>query len=145
MYSLLLGLGYFAALIRRARTVHNGIELQGQLPAMRPLYAQVILSMFLKPRQLAVSRLPAPEMPELSIVSKAVPVNISKLASYRHVCQLSESTHVPLLYPCVETFSMNLACMCLPTFPISVLGSVLARYKAVLYQPILNTDVLTYR
>jgi len=74
-----------------------------------------------------------------------VAVNAQNLTKYRKKCGLSEGKGLPILYPTVETFCMNLACMCLPTFPISVIGGVLARYKAIMHRPIQETEILTYR
>lgn len=145
LYSLLFGLGYVATLLRRAQLVRSGTELQHQLPALKPLYAQVVLSVLFKPKHLLVAHNVQPSLPALSIISRAVTINKSKLLAYRNICQFPDSTHVPIVYPAVETFSMNLACMCMKAFPISVLGGVLARYKAVMHQPIQATDVLTFR
>lgn len=147
LYSVLFGIGYFASLLRRAKSLQNGVTLQHHLPALRPLYAQVVLSVLLKPRQLpaASSVNTEPKLPELAIVSKEVAVDRKQLQKYLSMCQLPERESIPLVYPSIETFSMNLACMCMAAFPISVLGGVLARYKAIMYQPIAATEVLTYR
>lgn len=146
LYSFLFGLGYFVSLIRRSKIFQNGVTLQHHLPALRPLYAQVVLSVLLKPRQLpsAIS-VKEPILPELCIVSKGVPLDRSKLDKYCDMCQLPRSKEVPLVYPSIETFSMNLACMCMSAFPISVLGAVLARYNATMHRSIADTEVLTYR
>ena len=106
----------------------------------------MVLSVLLKPRQLpSVESVQEPTLPELSIVSTAVPQDKSKLDKYCDMCQIPKNKGIPLVYPSIKTFCMNLACMCMSAFPISVLGGVLARYKAIMHQPIADTDVLTYR
>lgn len=147
LYSFLLGCGYIAALLRRGRKLHNGVILRQQLPALKPLYAQVVLAILIKPRQLPAAKPSAAEheLPELKLESQNVKINTGKLKAYQDMCHLPETADVPVIYPSIETFSMNLACMCMPAFPLSVLGGVLARYKATLYQPVQATEALSYR
>jgi len=146
LYSSLLALGYVVALFRRGKeTLTDGATLQGRLPPLKPLYVHALLSMIFRPKQLPQRLLSAGSMPQLSINSDSVAVNAQNLTNYRKKCGVSEGKGLPILYPTVETFCMNLACMCLPTFPISVIGGVLARYKAIMHRPIQETEILTYR
>jgi len=146
LYSSLLALGYVVALFRRGKeTLTDGATLQGKLPPLKPLYVHALLSMIFRPKQLPNRLLSAGSMPQLSINSDSVAVNAHDLAKYRKKCGLSEGKGLPILYPTVETFCMNLACMCLPTFPISVIGGVLARYKATMHRPIQESEILMYR
>lgn len=147
LYSTLLALGYVVALFRRGRqTLTNGVILQGKLPPLKPLYVHALLSMIFKPKQLPDDLRSHGSMPKLSINSTEIAVNRDTLAKYRSNCELlSEGKELPILYPAVESFCMNLACMCLPAFPISVIGGVLARYKATMHRAIMESEVLTYR
>lgn len=146
LYSSLLALGYVVALFRRGKeTLTNGATLQGRLPPLKPLYVHALLSMIFGPKQLPKRLLSVGFMPQLSINSDSVAVNAQNLTHYRKKCGLSEGKGLPILYPTVETFCMNLACMCLPTFPVSVIGGVLAHYKATMHRPIQETEILTYR
>ena len=153
LYSTLLALGYVVALFRRGRqTLTNGVILQGKLPPLKPLYVHALLSMIFKPKQLPDDLRSHGSMPKLSINSTEIAVNRDTLAKYRSKCgmhpvgsSLPEGKEVPILYPTVESFCMNLACMCLPAFPISVIGGVLARYKATMHRTIMESEVLTYR
>ena len=58
---------------------------------------------------------------------------------------MPDSSMLPLVYPTVESFCMNLACMCMPSFPVSVIGGVLARYTATMHKPIQQSELLTYK
>ena len=145
LYGSLLALGYVIALIRRGRSLlKSGIVLQGTLPALKPLYAHAALSMILRPKALPVSFLSS-ALPRLCISSKGVAVDLKLLDAYRKLSGLPTSSAVPLLFPTVETFCLNLACMCMPAFPISVIGGVLARYTAIMHKPIQQSELLTYR
>ena len=145
LYGTLLALGYVIALIRRGNELlKSGVVLQGMLPALKPLYAHAALSMILRPKTLPVSFLSRP-LPSLSIDSKGVAVNVETLRSYRKLCGMPDSGTLPLIYPTVESFCLNLACMCMPTFPVSVIGGVLARYTATMHRPIQQSELLTYR
>lgn len=146
LYSTLLALGYVVALFRRGKqTLTNGVILQGKLPPLKPLYVHALLSMIFKPKQLPDDLRSHGSMPKLSINSTEIAVNRDTLAKYRNKCELSDGKELPILYPTVESFCMNLACMCLPAFPISVIGGVLARYKATMHRAIMESEVLTYR
>ncbi len=146
MYSTLLAFGYIVALFRRGQKVlTDGVILPGILPPLKPLYVHAFLSMIFKPKRLPEHLISTGSMPKLSIVSDKVVINTSKLAAYRMRCGLSVEKGLPILYPTVETFCMNLACMCLPQFPISVIGGVLARYKATMHRPIQESELVTYR
>ena len=145
LYGSLLALGCLIALIKRGTAlVKNGVVLQGILPALKPLYARAVLSMVLRPKTLPVSFLSRP-LPSLSIASQGVVVDINNLRLYRKLCGLPNSSTLPLVYPTVESFCLNLACMCMPSFPISVVGGVLARYTATMHKPIQQSEQLTYR
>ena len=145
IYGSLLALGYVIALIGRGRALlKNGVVLQGVLPALKPLYAHAALSMILRPKTLPVSFLSRP-LPSLSIASQGVVVNHNTLESYRKLCGLPIRSTLPLVYPTVESFCTNLACMCMPSFPISVVGGVLARYTATMHKPMQQSQLLTYR
>ena len=146
LYATLLACGYVVTLFRRGTQVlQDGISLTGRLPPLKPLYVHAFLSMILKSKRLPEKLMSAGAMPKLSIVSEHVVVNCDNLAAYKRKCGLSDGKGLPILYPTVETFCMNLACMCLPNFPISVIGGVLARYKATMHRLIQETEVLTYR
>ena len=145
LYGSLLALGYLIALIRRGNALlKNGVVLQGILPALRPLYAHAALSMLLRPKTLPVSFLSRP-LPSLSIASQGVHIDSNNLKAYRKLCGLLHSSTLPLIYPTVESFCLNLACMCMPNFPISVVGGVLARYTATMHKPMQQSELLTYR
>lgn len=144
-YNSLLALGFGVAFIRRGRKLlTSGVVLLGSLPALKPLYAHAALSMILRPKTLPISFL-SKSLPSLSIVSKNVAINSRNLESYRKLCGLPHSSALPLIYPTVESFCLNLACMCMPDFPISVVGGVLARYTATMHKPIQQSELLTYR
>ena len=144
-YNSLLALGFVVAFIRRGNKVlKSGTVLHGRLPALKPLYAHAALSMILKPKTLPVSFLSKP-LPSLSIASKSVAIDTRNLESYRKLCGLPYSSALPLMYPTVESFCLNLACMCMRKFPISVIGGVLARYTATMHKPIQQSELLTYR
>ena len=146
LYSTLLAFGYAIALFRRGKEVlKNGVTLHGKLPPLRPLYVHAFLSLIFKPKRLPPQLLSAGSMPTLSVVSENVTVNADNLTAYKKKCGLTASKSLPILYPTVETFCLNLACMCLPQFPISVLGGVLARYTAIMYKPVQQAEPFTYR
>ena len=145
LYGSLLAVGYLIALLRRGNALlKNGTVLQGVLPALKPLYAHAALSMILRPKTLPVSFLSRP-LPSLSIASQSVVLDSNNLRLYRKLCGLPKSSTLPLIYPTVESFCLNLACMCMPSFPISVIGGVLARYTATMHKPMQESEQLTYR
>lgn len=145
LYGSLLALGYLIALLRRGKALlKNGVVLQGNLPALKPLYAHAALSMILRPKTLPVTFLSQP-LPSLSIASQGVVVDNKNLRSYRKLCGLPDGSTLPLMYPTAESFCLNLACMCMPSFPISVVGGVLARYTATMHKPMQQSEQLTYR
>ncbi|KAL3152095.1 hypothetical protein ABBQ32_001201 [Trebouxia sp. C0010 RCD-2024] len=145
LYGSLLALGYVFALFKRGnKLLKNGVVLQGIMPALKPLYARAALSMLLRPTTLPASFLSRP-LPSLSITSKGVVADVKTLTGYRKLCGLPDCSMLTLVYPTVESFCMNLACMCMPSFPISVIGGVLCRYTATMHKPIQQSELLTYR
>ena len=146
LYSTLLAVGYVITLFRRGQeTLKNGNKLHGRLPPLKPLYVHALLSVIFKPKGIPQRLATEGSMPKLSICSQTVAVDADNLAAYKAKCNFPNNKNLPLLYPTVETFCLNLACMCLPAFPISVIGGVLLRYKAVMHKPIQQAEVLTYK
>ena len=146
LYSTLLAFGYLFALFRRGQQIlTNANKLRGRLPPLKPLYVHALLSMIFKPNQLPQQLVSQSSMPKLSLSSQTVAVQAGNLAAYRARCGYADNKELPILYLTVESFCLNLACMCLPAFPISVIGGVLAHYKATMHKPIPETEVLTYK
>eukprot|EP00798_Chlamydomonas_sp_ICE-L_P014044 gene14044-19981_t len=77
-------------------------------------------------------------------ISKPVRFNAKRLASFKTLTGMGSSSEVPLMYPIVESFRLCIQAMCLPAFPVNVLGAVLARNSTTVYRALQPTDELTY-
>ena len=103
--------------------------------------------MLRKPR-----RLPAglQKLPRLSVEVGPLTLALEKLLAFHELSHTStrhtaDESSLPLLFPVTESFGLALAAMCLPGFPVSVLGGVLAAYKCRMHRRVLIHEQLVYR
>ncbi len=122
------------------------IKEQKRLP-LKPLYAWAALSVLRKPRRLPPG---LQKLPRLSVEVGPLTPALEQLLTFQELSQTStrhtaDESSVPLLFPVTESFGLALAAMCLPGFPVSVLGGVLAAYKGRLHRRVLIHEQLVYR
>ena len=83
------------------------------------------------------------------IISAAIepPIAMDKLRleRFKKLIGNASKTDVPLLYPITECFRLLIQTMCLPTFPVNILGSVLLRSRHVVLRSITEGEKLSWR
>ena len=122
------------------------IKEQKRLP-LKPLYAWAALSVLRKPRRLPPG---LQKLPHLSVEVGPLTPALEQLLTFHELSRTStrhtaDESSLPLLFPVTESFGLALAAMCLPDFPVSVLGGVLAVYKGCLHRRVLIHEQLVYR
>ena len=106
-----------------------------QSPAFMPIYKAALFGKRKKFRA-------GDAIPEMSSTWNGAKANPEKLAGYRTVCGLEDSTHWPLLYPHVLTSALHLAMMSNTAFPFKLLGAVHARNHCIQHQRIANDAIV---
>ena len=107
------------------------------------LLTQIIVSMILP-------RSDKKKQGGMAIISAAIepPIMLdrTRLTRFRHlVGHASKSQDIPLLYPVTESFRLMIQSMLLPSFPFSILGSVLLKSRLVMLRPLTETEKLGWR
>ncbi len=82
-------------------------------------------------------------------LTRPAPLDLRRLVGFMRLAHFGDASTaaagVPLSYPIVEAFRLIIQAMVLPAFPVSVLGSVLARNTTTLTRALTPDDKLTYR
>ncbi|MQA17041.1 MAG: hypothetical protein GEV09_23785 [Pseudonocardiaceae bacterium] len=107
-------------------------------PATTPLFARAALG------ALSGQHRP-PELPDTELVLPGQAVDLDHLAAYARVCGFDLADRLPLTYPHVLGFGLQLALMTGGDFPFPLLGLVHIRNRITRHRPIRTDELLTVR
>ena len=89
-------------------------------PDLRRLYASAAL----RRRRITSTSTFAASLPDLRVERRNVRVDVTAMAAYARVCQLSLTDTLPPTYPHLLVFPLQMLLMCAQDFPLPLLGAV---------------------
>lgn len=101
-------------------------------PDLRPLFLKAVVN----------SRFPARELPETAAERHGIRVDVGHVVDYAQVCGFSVGTSLPLTYPHVLAFPLQVALMSRRDFPLSLLGLVHVKNTITWSRPLRPSDEL---
>lgn len=82
------------------------------------------------------------ELPDLTMHRNDVSVDPAKVRAYSAVCGFEKSQHLPLTYPHVLAFGLQMAIMTDPSFPFPAVGTVHVANTIHQHRPIAGSELL---
>lgn len=138
-------IGLLLCLLRVSRYIDlPTVQLFG-LPSLSPLLVRAMWTLVSKPRSMKCLQ----RIPHASVKAGPVPVRERTVRGLLALCpEAAQATpaELPLLVcPSIETFRLCLALLVRRQFPLSVLGSVLVKYKVTQHRRLEQHESLSYR
>ncbi|MBV9465158.1 MAG: hypothetical protein JO169_03505 [Solirubrobacterales bacterium] len=119
-------------------------ELSGS-PSMLELYARAGAAMIPGASRLPFVAGSGREVPDLSLVRKEVTADRDRLAGYDRVCGFSLGERLPVTYPHVLAFAMQLALMTNGSFPFAAIGLLHTANRITQHRPIGTGEQISLR
>jgi acyl dehydratase len=117
----------------------------GSPPRILPLYARASASLLPGASLLPFLGGRGGELPELELELAEVRVDAERLAAYAHVCGFALRDALPVTYPHVLAFGLQLALMTDRRFPFGAVGLVHLRNRIVQHRPLALGEPLALR
>jgi acyl dehydratase len=105
-------------------------------PSTLSLYAKALLPAVPLVRLLPAVRHTGQDAPELVMVRKGVRTDLDHLADYASVCGLRVADTLPITYPHIAAFGLQLALMTEPAFPFAPMGAVHVANSITQHRPL---------
>lgn len=106
-------------------------------PNVAALYPKVVLG--------GLRKSGGDRLPELELVRHGVTVDPGELAAYNQVCGFRLADELPITYPHVQAFGMQMALMAEPSFPFPLLGMVHVGNRITQRRPVRIDEAVTLR
>ncbi|MBB3662836.1 MULTISPECIES: MaoC family dehydratase [Prauserella salsuginis group] len=84
-------------------------------------------------------------LPDLEFVRTGVVADPDELAAYNQVCGFRLADELPITYPHIQAFGMQMALMAEPSFPFPLLGMVHVANRITQYRPVRLDEAVTLR
>ncbi|GAA1196268.1 MaoC/PaaZ C-terminal domain-containing protein [Prauserella alba] len=84
-------------------------------------------------------------LPDLEFVRTGVVADRDELAAYNQVCGFRLSDELPITYPHIQAFGMQMALMAEPSFPFPLLGMVHVGNRITQHRPVRLDEAVTLR
>ena len=136
--------GAFACLLRLSRWIDQPSATLPGLPGLSPLLVRAVWTLIRKPKSVKTLK----KLPQSTITAGPVCMRGRTSTGLLALCPEAKAptAELPLLVcPSIEAFRLCLALLVRRDFPLSVLGSVLVKYKATQFRQLSQTETLTYR
>ena len=104
-------------------------------PDLRPMFVKAVVN----------GRFPATGLPEVTAERRGVVVDVDHVVDYARVCGFSVGSALPMPYPHVLAFPLQVALMSRREFPFPLVGLVHIENAIRWTRPLLPTDVLDLR
>ena len=104
-------------------------------PDLKPMFAKAVLN----------GRFSADGLPETVAERRGIRVDVGHVVDYAHVCGFSVGASLPMTYPHVLAFPLQVALMSRRDFPFSLVGLVHVENTITWRRPLLPEDVLDLR
>ncbi|MBB3049753.1 acyl dehydratase [Prauserella isguenensis] len=106
-------------------------------PNVAALYPKVVLG--------GLRKRGGDRLPDVEFVRRGVVADPGELAAYNQVCGFRLSDELPITYPHVQAFGMQMALMAEPSFPFPLLGMVHVANRITRYRPVRLDEAVTLR
>ncbi|GAA1249993.1 MaoC/PaaZ C-terminal domain-containing protein [Prauserella halophila] len=106
-------------------------------PNVAALYPKVVLG--------GLRKSGGDRLPDLEFVRTGVVADPGELAAYNQVCGFRLSDELPITYPHIQAFGMQMALMAEPSFPFPLLGMVHVANRITQYRPVRLDEAVTLR
>jgi acyl dehydratase len=114
-------------------------------PRMLPLYARALATLLPGSERLPALPGGGGAVPDLALELRDVPVDLAELAEYRDVCGFRPGPALPLTYPHVLAFPLQMALMADGSFPFAPMGLVHVANEISQGLPLRPADALDLR
>ncbi|MPZ60224.1 MAG: hypothetical protein GEU93_02775 [Propionibacteriales bacterium] len=114
-------------------------------PSMLPIYLKAVAPALPGLGMLPGVRRGGDELPDLEIARNGVTADLERLTSYAEVCGFTVRDAIPVTYPHILAFPLQMALMTDGSFPFPPMGMVHVANRITQHRPIRSTETLDLR
>src|SRR2546421_3594871 len=114
-------------------------------PSMVPLFARAGAAMIPGASHLPFVGGGGREIPDLALRLSDVTVDTDRLSAYNRVCGFDLQDTIPVTYPHILAFPLQLSLMTDPSFPFPAIGLVHIYNRITQHRPVRSTETLSLR